>query len=157
MVNIQFDNQTDWDLSDDLKEKIISYIEKTFTYEKIIYNKNIDFEVSYSWVVPETIQRLNNEYREIDKITDVLSFPMLTFPEDSDLLKAETGIPVMLGDIIINPERAEKQGVEYGTGFEREICYLTVHSMLHLLGYDHMQPEDKKLMRSHEKAIMGDD
>ena len=108
-------------------------------------------------MIPEEIQELNAEYRNIDKETDVLSFPMLEFPEDEDMLTYETGIPVMLGDIVISTTRAAEQAEAYGHSLEREICYLSVHSVLHLLGYDHMEEDEKRVMRAREKAIMGDD
>ena len=84
-------------------------------------------------------------YRGIDNETDVLSFPMEgEFPMDVS----------MLGDIIISAEKAQEQSVEYGHSLIREISYLTAHSMLHLLGYDHMEEDEKRVMRDKEKAIM---
>ena len=110
----------------------------------------------------EGIRRLNQSFRNVDSVTDVLSFPMneLTpgsFPADSCERDPETG-NVLLGDILINLKRCEEQGEEYGHGFSREIRYLTVHSVLHLLGYDHMDDgAQKKQMRAREKAIMGEE
>ena len=110
----------------------------------------------------EGIRRLNQSFRNVDSVTDVLSFPMneLTpgsFPADSCERDPETG-NVLLGDILINLKRCEEQGEEYGHGFSREIRYLTVHSVLHLLGYDHMdEGAQKKQMRAREKAIMGEE
>ena len=110
----------------------------------------------------EGIREVNRDFRGIDRETDVLSFPMneLTpgsFPADSCERDPETG-NVLLGDILINLKRCEEQGEEYGHGFSREIRYLTVHSVLHLLGYDHMdEGAQKKQMRAREKAIMGED
>ena len=94
-------------------------------------------EISFSLVIPEEIQELNAEYRNIDKETDVLSFPMLEFPEDEDMLTYETGIPVMLGDIVISTTRAAEQAEAYGHSLEREICYLSVHSVLPV-SYTHL-------------------
>ena len=110
----------------------------------------------------EGIRRVNSEFRGVDRETDVLSFPLneLTpgeFCEDLCERDPETGA-VMLGDMMISLPACERQGEEYGHGFEREIQYLTVHSVLHLLGYDHMdEGEQKRQMRSREKAIMGDE
>lgn len=110
----------------------------------------------------EGIRTVNREFRGVDAATDVLSFPLneLTAGEfDAELCERdpETGA-VMLGDMMISLPRCEQQGEEFGHGFEREIMYLTVHSVLHLLGYDHVdEGEMKKQMRSREKAIMGDD
>ncbi|UQZ24694.1 rRNA maturation RNase YbeY [Eubacterium limosum] len=134
-------------------EKVEEYILITLQQENVL----VPCEISFSLVIPEEIQELNAEYRNIDKETDVLSFPMLEFPEDEDMLTYETGIPVMLGDIVISTKRAAEQAEEYGHSLEREICYLSVHSVLHLLGYDHMEEDEKRVMRAREKAIMGDD
>ena len=110
----------------------------------------------------EGIRRLNQSFRNVDSVTDVLSFPMneLTpgsFPADNCERDPETG-NILLGDILINLKRCEEQGEEYGHGFSREIRYLTVHSVLHLLGYDHVdEGAQKKQMRAREKAIMGEE
>lgn len=109
----------------------------------------------------EGIRAVNREFRNIDRATDVLSFPMNELtpgdfdPEACDQ-DPETGA-LMLGDMMISLERCEKQGAELGHGFSREVQYLTVHSVLHLLGYDHVDEGPmKKQMREREKIIMGD-
>ena len=111
----------------------------------------------------EGIREKNREFREVDSATDVLSFPLNELTpgafraEDCSDFDPETE-DLYLGDIMINLKRCEEQGEEFGHGFDREIQYLTVHSMLHLLGYDHVdEGEMKKQMRAREKAIMGDD
>ena len=110
----------------------------------------------------EGIRRVNAAFRGIDRETDVLSFPMneLTpgaFDPDACDVDPETGA-LMLGDMMISLERCAAQGEEFGHGFGREIQYLTVHSILHLLGYDHVdEGERKRQMRAREKAIMGDE
>ena len=81
------------------------------------------------------IHELNREYRGVDRPTDVLSFPMYSFTDDD--MPEEGPAPVVLGDIVLSAERAKEQAVEYGHSFQREISFLTVHSVLHLLGYDH--------------------
>lgn len=109
----------------------------------------------------EGIRAVNREFRNVDSSTDVLSFPMneLTpgkFNADDCERDMETGA-VLLGDMMISVPRCEKQGEEFGHGYKREIMYLTVHSVLHLLGYDHVdEGEMKKQMRAREKEIMGD-
>lgn len=108
----------------------------------------------------EGIRDLNNEFRQVDSATDVLSFPMNEFsegrpPEDVVFsMDPETGL-LPLGDMIISVEKAKEQGEEFGHGFERECAYLTVHSMLHLLGYDHVdEGEQKRRMREREETTM---
>ena len=106
----------------------------------------------------EGIRAVNREFRGIDRATDVLSFPMneLTPGAFDPDVGDETGA-LMLGDMMISLERCAAQGEEFGHGFGREIQYLTVHSVLHLLGYDHVdEGERKRQMRAREKAIMGD-
>ena len=110
----------------------------------------------------EGIRRVNREFREVDRETDVLSFPLNelepgVFDPEQCERDWETG-KLMLGDMMISVPACERQGEEFGHGFEREIRYLTVHSVLHLLGYDHTdEGERKKQMRAREKAIMGDE
>lgn len=113
-----------------------------------------DAEVSVSFVDNETIHKLNLEYRGKDKPTDVLSFPMTDGNEEEDDIDLSTGA-VMLGDIIISAEKAMEQANEYGHGIEREICFLAVHSTLHLLGYDHETSEDdEKYMNQTQESIL---
>ena len=109
----------------------------------------------------EGIHRVNREFRGVDRETDVLSFPLNELtpgavdPEECER-DGETGA-VMLGDMMVSIPACERQGEEFGHGFDREIQYLTVHSILHLLGYDHVdEGEQKRQMRAREKAIMGD-
>ena len=107
------------------------------------------------------IREMNKNFRNVDSATDVLSFPMneLTpgeFNADDCERDMDTGA-VLLGDMMISVPQCEKQGKEFGHGYKRELMYLTVHSVLHLLGYDHVdEGEMKKKMRSREKEIMGD-
>ena len=109
----------------------------------------------------EGIRRVNREFRGVDGATDVLSFPLNELRPgafDPALCETdpETGA-VLLGDMMISVPRCEAQGEEFGHGYEREIRYLTVHSVLHLLGYDHLdEGAMKKQMRTREKEIMGD-
>lgn len=106
-------------------------------------------EVSLSIVSPDEIKFLNGKYRDNDNITDVLSFPQY-----DDLNDIENEEEISLGDVVINDDAVRSQAEEYGHSYERELVYLFVHSILHLLGYDHMQTEDKEEMRSFEEKVM---
>ncbi len=101
-----------------------------------------DFEVSLTFTDNEGIREINRKYREIDRETDVLSFPMTDEGEDFTV-DPETGC-FMLGDIVISLEKALAQAEEYGHSFKREVAFLAVHSMLHLLGYDHERSEEEE-------------
>lgn len=106
-------------------------------------------EVSVTFVQPDEIQTLNKMYRNIDKPTDVLSFPQYQSIEEI----REASHP-LLGDVVINTELAREQASLYGHSFEREMVYLFTHSILHLMGYDHMEDTEKKAMRAFEEAVM---
>ena len=113
---------------------------------------NIDVdrsEISVTFVGLDEIHQLNRDYREVDSPTDVLSFPQFDdlndLPEDGE---------IALGDVVICKEKAEEQAADFGHSFEREIIYLFVHSVLHLLGYDHMDEDEKKIMRKREEEVM---
>ncbi len=111
-------------------------------------------EVSITYTDNESIHALNLQYREVDKPTDVLSFPLMDFSGESEEPVADEPV-VSLGDIVISLERAQEQAEEYGHSFEREVAFLTVHSMLHLLGYDHETGDEEDLdMRARQSAIM---
>lgn len=123
---------------------------------------NVPCAVSVVLTDDEGIHRINREYRGVDRPTDVLSFPMNELVPgefDADICEKDmdTGA-IMLGDMLLSVPRCQAQGEEFGHGYDREIMYLTVHSVLHLLGYDHVdEGEMKKQMRAREKAIMGDE
>ncbi|NLK43290.1 MAG: rRNA maturation RNase YbeY [Tissierellia bacterium] len=122
-------------------------IEKTIEEVLLLEEESLNCEVSISFVDNMEIRELNREYRGVDKETDVLSFPL------DDTFLVEEG-PKLLGDIIISLEKALEQSIVFGHSLEREISYLTAHSMLHLLGYDHEEEEEKIIMRQREKEIM---
>ncbi len=112
-----------------------------------------DAEVSVSFVSNNEIKNLNKIYRNKDSVTDVLSFP-LTGDDGSVEVNPDTGA-VQLGDVVISLETAVKQAQSYGHSLEREIGFLTVHSMLHLLGYDHETSQlDQRIMREKEEAVL---
>ncbi len=145
-VKIYFANeQTKKDATRELRALVRKAIRTTLRYEDF----QSPCEVSVTFTDDGGIRRLNADYRGIDRATDVLSFPM------ADDTPAIPGCPVALGDIVLDLERADRQGEEYGHGFERETAFLTVHSMLHLLGYDHETgEEDEREMRARQSAIV---
>lgn len=119
-------------------------------------------EMSLSFVTAEEIKQLNNQYRNVDDVTDVLSFPTIDNPErkvldvnsfSADSVNPETG-KLNIGDVIICLERAEEQAREYGHSLKRELCFLSLHGMLHLLGYDHVEPEDEKQMTALQEELL---
>ena len=113
-----------------------------------------DAEVSVTFVDDEGIRELNNKFRGMDKPTDVLSFPLLDYEGESEEPFFDE-LCHNLGDIVISLERAMAQANEYGHSFEREVAFLTAHSMLHLLGYDHeISEEDDADMRRRQNDIM---
>ena len=117
-----------------------------------------DCEISVVITDGEGIREINREYRNIDKPTDVLSFPQYDFVSPTifaDDLKEEPK-PIMLGDIVIAKDVMISQAKDIGHSFKDELSYLTVHSILHLLGYDHIDVQDKKIMREREKTITGE-
>lgn len=128
--------------------------------EKVLKQK-IKIYAELSFVSKEEIQVLNKESRNVDQITDVLSFPMLDGIRGKILKKKDCLLDydqdekaVFIGSIVICVERAKEQAEEYGHSLSRELSYLTVHGMLHLFGYDHMTDEDKAQMREKEEEIL---
>lgn len=136
---IYFDNRQDLIKIDEEIEKIV---EKSIEAALKEIDFTEDYEVSVSFVGDEEIHELNRDYRGVDRTTDVLSFPM-----DDEFTN-------MLGDIVININKVIEQAKEYGHSEKREISYLTVHSSLHLMGFDHEEEEDKKEMRAVEDRVM---
>ena len=111
-------------------------------------------ELGVTVVDDSEILELNREYREKDSVTDVLSFPQFDGHDDllEDLLDDEA--ETLIGDVVIRYEQAERQAKEYGTGLTREMLYLFVHSVMHLFGYDHMDEEEKAVMRTREEEVL---
>ena len=112
--------------------------------------------VGVSLVSEDEIKEINRDFRGIDKVTDVLSFPQFESTDEilAEIEGDEALVDIPLGDVVICLDQAERQSKEYGTSIRREVTYLFVHSVLHLLGYDHIDEEDKSLMRAHEEKIM---
>lgn len=120
-----------------------------------------DVSVSINFVSDEEIQRLNREFRNIDKVTDVLSFPNLNKTPNEKLKKFrkladfDTNL-LFLGDIVISKKVAKKQAREYEHSLKREVCFLALHGFLHLLGFDHIKEEDEKIMIKLQNKILSE-
>ena len=127
-------------------------IEKCFEEEKI---QNSKLCMTIILTTPQNIRKINKEYRNIDKETDVLSFPMFEKDElDKKIENNDFEYEDVLGDIVISIEKVKEQAEEYGHSFERELSYMLVHGFYHLMGYDHIKEEDKKIMRPKEEKIL---
>ncbi len=129
-------------------------IKKVFKVAQKELNLPSNLEINMVIVSPEEIKVLNNNFRQIDKVTDVLSFPMLNnlseLNNECDALLGDVNI----GDIYICKERALSQAKEFGHGIKRELCFLSIHGLLHLLGYDHIKKEEEKTMFSLQDTIL---
>ncbi len=134
------------ELDFDIKELVNQVVATSLNYEK--FSTNV--EVSISIVDNVTIKDLNNQYRNKNYVTDVLSFPLLD--NFSCTFNNEEVIP--LGDIVFSLDKAKEQANEYGHTLKREVGFLVAHSMLHLLGYDHMVPEEEKIMFQKQEEIL---
>lgn len=143
-MDILFENNTNIEVNKELIEKVIS---ESLKYENISDN----CEVSVTIVDNEDIHQINLKHRGIDRATDVLSFPLIDFKKES---LPTYGSKIYLGDIIISIERAIEQANEYGHSIDREVGFLTAHSMLHLLGYDHMVENEEKVMFKKQEEIL---
>ncbi len=148
-MTIYIDNRSTFLWDEHWEEVVKKAVQTSLLYE----NFEQKCEISVSIVTNEEIQKINKAFRNVDSVTDVLSFPQLTFEEGEKADVNEKG-EIILGDIIICMERAKKQAEEYGHCLEREIAFLTVHSMLHLLGYDHMDIQQEKEMFFRQEQIL---
>lgn len=146
------DEQDKITVTDDLVNLIKTVCEEVMREEQCEF----DAQISVTFTDNEEIRKMNSEYRGIDRATDVLSFPMLEFDGDSaDAEYDYDGDYAMLGDIVISLERADEQAREYGHSFKREAAFLTAHSMLHLLGYDHVDDaEGERIMIEKQERVL---
>ena len=149
-TEIEYLNVEPNEMYSELTEKVLK---KCFETENLL-DKNIYVSIIYT--TPVDIQAYNKEYRNIDKATDVLSFPMFEKEEVEKLKQEKSIVTEVLGDIIVNLSQVEMQADEYGHSFERELAYMLVHGFYHLMGYDHIQPEDKKEMREKEENVLSE-
>ena len=149
-LTVYFENQNEQDITYKLKMLLRRAIEETLAYE----HYNNDVQVSVTLTDDAGIHELNARFRGVDAPTDVLSFPLFDFEGDTDEPPIDE-MENMLGDIVLNLDRAHVQADEFGHSFEREAAFLTVHSMLHLLGYDHELGEQEDAdMRARQRDIM---
>lgn len=151
LCKIDFENRQDLlPLTYKLKMLVRRAVEATLDYEQ--YENPI--EVSVTFTDNEGIRELNRKFRNIDRATDVLSFPLFDYTGESEEPPVDELVG-MLGDIVISLEQAKKQAEEFGHSFEREAAFLTVHSMLHLLGYDHEAGKEEEAdMRRRQREIL---
>lgn len=139
------------------KKELVDFAENVlkecFKEEKI---ENLNFYLSVTLTNPEQIHKLNKEYRNVDRATDVLSFPMFEKEEIDEIVSKQikNPIPEVLGDIVISIKKVKEQANEYGHSFERELSYMLVHGFYHIMGYDHIEEEDKVKMRAKEEVIL---
>lgn len=126
-------------------------LEKCFEIENML---NTKFYVSVILTTPTNIRKYNKEYRNIDKETDVLSFPMFEKYELPKKINSKMDFEDILGDMIISISKVRQQAKEYGHSFERELAYMVVHSFYHLMGEDHMKEDEKEHMRAKEEVVL---
>ncbi|MCI9286859.1 MAG: rRNA maturation RNase YbeY [Clostridia bacterium] len=151
IVQIEF---LDIEENDEYKELINAVINRCFEEEKLI---NTKLYISITLTTPENIRNINKEYRNTDKETDVLSFPMFEQEEIKEIINSKQHlVEDVLGDIVISVKKVQEQAIEYGHSFKRELSYMLVHGFYHLMGYDHIKEEDKKEMRPKEEKILQD-
>lgn len=147
-MQIELSNQQEkLTVTQEMEDKIIEVLEEAARVHEV----NDMAEVSLMLTDDESIHEMNREYRGIDRPTDVLSFALEEGEEEEIFGGPEENL---LGDIIISVETAVRQAEEYGHSVEREMSFLALHGMLHLLGYDHMEEEERQAMRAQEKAIL---
>ncbi|MFJ7927896.1 rRNA maturation RNase YbeY [Peribacillus sp. NPDC096448] len=141
------------DETNEVTEEAQQLVESILQFAARKENIEKDTELSVTFVDNNRIQEINKEYRHKDSATDVISFALEEMGEDEvEIVGAE--MPRMLGDIIISIERTKEQAEEYGHSFDRELGFLALHGFLHLLGFDHMNEEDEKVMFTKQKEIL---
>ncbi len=131
-------------------EELENLIQSVMRQAAVIYQLAANCEVGITLVDNAEIQQINAEYRQIDQATDVLSFAL----DEGEAFPSLPEEEHLLGDIIISMERAQEQALEYGHSLSREVAYLLIHGLLHLLGYDHLQVADKQIMRTQEELVL---
>lgn len=157
-MTVYFEEEGELKLELDCEEIAETVVEGVLDYENCPY----EAEVNLLLTMNKEIQEMNAEFRQIDRATDVLSFPMIDFEktgefdfleEDDSYFNCDTG-ELMLGDIVISKEKVVAQAKEYGHTIKREYAFLIAHSVLHLLGYDHMEEQERLEMEKKQKEIL---
>lgn len=148
MIEVNYNAISDLPNEEKLIKEVVS---RVLEEEKVLPEVDVYITLTNN----EEIHKINKEYRDVDRPTDVLSFPMYERDEIAGLKNdTDDEIEKILGDIIVSIEKVREQAEEYGHSFERELAYLVTHGMLHLLGYDHMIEEEKAVMRKREEEIL---
>jgi probable rRNA maturation factor len=157
-MTIQIEYETDLELGIDYDALAHEVADQVLDMENCPYEASVNLVLTDN----EEIKRVNTEFRQIERETDVLSFPMIPFEEpagydiveeDDSYFDMDSG-ELLLGDIMISVEKVFAQAEEYGHSVKREFCFLIAHSMLHLLGYDHMTPEEAAVMEQKQSAAL---
>ena len=157
-MTLQIDYETDREIGIEYEELAKKVVQKVLDMEGCPYDAQVNLVLTDN----EEIQRVNTEFREIPAPTDVLSFPMIPFEtpadyaiveEDESYFDLDTD-ELLLGDIMISVDKVFAQAEEYGHSVTREFCFLVAHSMLHLLGYDHMTPEEAVVMENKQRTAL---
>ncbi|MDO4275966.1 MAG: rRNA maturation RNase YbeY [Eubacteriales bacterium] len=157
-MTIQIDYETDRELGIDYAALADQVAEKVLDMEACPYDAQVNLVITDN----EEIKKVNTEFRNIQAPTDVLSFPMIPFESPADFTVAEEDESyfdldtdeLLLGDIMISADKVFAQAEEYGHSVTREFCFLVAHSMLHLLGYDHMTPEEAAVMEEKQSKAL---
>ena len=160
-MTIEYEEETTVDFDFDSRQLAETVINAALDHEDFPY----EAEVNLTLVDNEQIHRINKEYRQIDRPTDVLSFPLLSYETAGDFsgleeeayenFNPDTG-EILLGDIVISVEKVMEQAMSYGHSQKREYAFLILHSVLHLLGYDHMTDEERIVMEAKQNEILDD-
>ncbi|MBC5780462.1 rRNA maturation RNase YbeY [Blautia difficilis] len=157
-MTLQIDYETDREIGIEYEELAEKVVQKVLDMEGCPYDAQVNLVLTDN----EEIERVNTEFREIHAPTDVLSFPMIPFEtpadyaiveEDQSYFDLDTD-ELLLGDIMISVDKVFAQAEEYGHSVTREFCFLVAHSMLHLLGYDHMTPEEAVVMENKQRTAL---
>lgn len=151
MSNMLIDYQDDTGI---VKEEHLKLVDELLHFAAEAEGVKEEAELSVTFVDNARIQEINRDYRDKDAPTDVISFALLEETEEDQGFEMLPGMPIVLGDIIISIDRTKEQAESYGHSFERELGFLSLHGFLHLLGYDHLEPEDEQVMIEKQEELL---